>query len=64
MLEIETTLDVVCALLSVAQAAILSKDATCTLKEFNEAYSGALAIGGVLERNLIKASFGTPIVNV
>jgi hypothetical protein len=64
MLELETTLDVVCAGLSIAQAAVLSKDATCTTRAFAETYVEAWKVGGLPSRSLIKVCFGVAVVNV
>jgi len=67
MLELETTLDLVCVGMSVAQAAMLSKDATSTKRAFLEAYAvwtGNMWVGYLPDRRLVKACFGCAIVDV
>jgi len=67
MLELETTLDVLCVGMSIAQAAMLSKDATCTRMGFIETYllwTGEMWIGYLPDRRLVKACFGCAIVEM
>ncbi|KAK0654810.1 hypothetical protein B0T16DRAFT_450568 [Cercophora newfieldiana] len=67
MLEIEATMDVICMGMSIAQAAVLSKEATCTRWAFMQAYMfwvDDMWVGYLPDRKLIKASFGCAIVNV
>ena len=73
MLEMETALDLACVGLSIAQAALLSREATCTRLSFVETYmswvtveggGGGAWVGYLPDRRLIKACFGCAIVNV
>ncbi|KAK1757025.1 hypothetical protein QBC47DRAFT_459688 [Echria macrotheca] len=64
MLEIETTMDVICMAMSVAEAALLSQDTLSSLKEFADRYAQAIAAGFMPSRGLIRASFAIAIVNV
>ena len=67
MLELETALDVVCMGLSIAQAAMLGKEATCTRWVFMSAYMWWVDeewVGYLPDRRLVKACFGCAVVNV
>lgn len=64
MLEIETTLDAICVLMSIAQTAMLSQDALCSIKAFARRYADAIDIGFWPDRGLLRASFGIAIVNM
>ncbi|KAK4445055.1 hypothetical protein QBC34DRAFT_413789 [Podospora aff. communis PSN243] len=64
MLELETTLDVICAGMSIAQAAMLSKDAMCTTRTFVQTYVEAWKMGALPSRGLVKVCFGVAIVDV
>ncbi|KAK5662376.1 hypothetical protein OQA88_8286 [Cercophora sp. LCS_1] len=63
MLEIETTLDAVCVLMSIAQAAMLSQDALCSVRGFAQRYADAIHVGFLPDKDLLRASFGIAIVN-
>jgi hypothetical protein len=70
MMEMEATLDLICVGLSIAQAAVLSKEATCTRLAFMQAYltwvnrNPGSWVGYLPDRRLLKACFGSAIVNV
>ncbi|KAK0737996.1 hypothetical protein B0T18DRAFT_420994 [Schizothecium vesticola] len=67
ILELETTLDLLCVGMSIAQAAMLSKEASCTRTSFWETYmvwNGEMWTGYLPDRRLVKTCFGCAVVAV
>lgn len=65
MLEIETTLDLICTLLSIAEAVLLRDDVLSSAAEF-AAHYGLPAMNSILwnNRSLARTSFAVVIVNM
>jgi len=64
MLEVETTMDVLAVGMSIAEAALLTDDALCSIHEFIERYRMAVMVGALPSRGLARACFALAIVNM
>lgn len=64
MLEVETTMDVLCVGMSIAEAALLDQDALCSIRDFIDRYRLAALAGALPSRGLARACFAIAIVNV